>query len=563
MDAQKFPEDRRSYYDTVDKNDLYRMPYSGLFQTEMRTNENREYLVYIPSNAYLSTPAVLIICDSQDEKQRCLEESGWIEAADRYGVIIFAVDGSCSEEELTEMIEEMKARDCHVVNRNYVYLMGYGDGASKAQRLAMKNPVAFSGLALAGDCDVTDEELEAMDRIPSEHPFKPISSVPMPLWIMTERLTQGQKRILEYWKKADRVQPVPYEKEGSSYYLPLETTVDSLIEELVGAKIRVTEGMSTSPYPEIPPVQIWDEFFSEQFRAVGITNGNLRVWRRDEEWGIQLKSIDIDGYRREWYEYIPSVMRQNPDYKAPLVVSLHGGSNMHRMFLPTNEWIKVAEARGFMVIFPAAALRPFRKDNWLRHAAWNSGNHQDMMDDVTFIKELLEHLFEEYNIDRSRVYASGQSMGSAMGQRLLLTLPDYFAASGTTSGVLRGGFFGDYSTPGIVEGYKRPIWIIMGERDIGGGDFDNNPDAKKYAEYWTKRNETQQVDQPAYYKTGAYYTKIYHNGQGVPMVQFTTVDLKPHACTAQDSWFLYDEFFSKFHINENGKTVYLNTITVE
>ena len=79
-----------------------------------------------------------------------------------------------------------------------------------------------------------------------------------------------------------------------------------------------------------------------------------------------------------------------------------------------------------MVIFPAAALRPFRKDNWLRHAAWNSGNHQDMMDDVTFIKELLEHLFQEYNIDRSRVYASGQSMGSAMGQRLLLTLPDYF-----------------------------------------------------------------------------------------------------------------------------------------
>ena len=97
MEIQKFPEDRRGYYDTIDRNDLYRMPYYGLFQTRMKTNEEREYLVYIPDSAYLSTPAVLIICDSGDDKKHCLENSGWTDAADRHGVILFAVDGDCTE----------------------------------------------------------------------------------------------------------------------------------------------------------------------------------------------------------------------------------------------------------------------------------------------------------------------------------------------------------------------------------------------------------------------------------------------------------------------------------
>lgn len=563
LTVNDFPEDRQVYFKNPNKQDLYRMPYHGLYHNAMKEFPEREYLVYIPECAYLSTPAVLLIPDEQDSKLGFVENSGWAQAADENGMLLFVTDPDVTEEECCKMIDEMRLRECFTANKNYLYLAGYGTGAARAQRLAMKNPSAFGGLVLAGACDVPEKELKAMDEVPSEVPFCPLSQVSMPVWLLTEKLTENQQAVLEYWKKANKVQPESYVSQGSTWYLPSEYTEHSLIEELVGGKVRVNEGVSFDSYPSVSPDKIWKEQFSRYFRSTGIGNFNLKVWRTEEEAGVEFKTIEVDGYRREWYQYIPSKMRQNPDYKAPLVVSCHGGSNLHKMFLPATDWIKVAEARGLMVVFPAAALRHFPKTNWLPHAAWNASANDEQLNDEKFIREMVNYLTEHYSIDKGRIYATGHSMGSAMGQRLLLAMPDIFAAAGLTSGVLRGGFFGNYETPGIVEDHQRPIWILMGEKDIGGGTPENNPDVAKYIEYWTKRDKTAAPEHPKTYQTGAYATRVYCNKDGVPMVNFSTVENKPHSCTAQDSWFLYDEFFSKFHLDEQGRSVYMNSDAAE
>lgn len=555
LTVKEFPEDRQVYFKNPNKQDLYRMPYHGLYHAQMKQFPEREYLIYIPECAYLSTPAVLLIPDEADSKLAFIENSGWAAAADEGGMLLFVTDPDVSEEECAQMIEEMRLRERYTANKNYFYLAGYGTGAARAQRLAMKNPSAFAGLALAGACDVAEEELKAMDAAPSEIPGCPLSQVSMPVWLVTEEMTPAQSAVVEYWKKANKSQPDPYVFQGSTWYLPSEYTEHSLIEEVVGGKVRISEKASAA--------DIWKTFFSRYLRSTGIGNWNLKVWRTDEEAGVEFKTIEVDGYRREWYQYIPTKMRQNPDYKAPLVVSCHGGSNLHKMFFPATDWIKVAEARGFMVVFPAAALRHFPKTNWLPHAAWNASANDEQLNDEKFIREMVNYLTENYSIDKGRIYASGHSMGSAMGQRLLLAMPDIFAAAGLTSGVLRGGFFGNYETPGIVEDHQRPIWILMGEKDIGGGTPENNPDVAKYIEYWTKRDKTTPPESPKTYQTGAYATRVYCNQAGVPMVNFSTVMNKPHSCTAQDSWFLYDEFFSKFHINEEGRSVYMNCDVAE
>ena len=555
LTVKDFPEDRQVYFKNPNKQDLYRMPYHGLYHAQMKQFPEREYLVYIPESAYLSTPAVLLIPDEADSKLAFAEDSGWKAAADEGGMLLFVTDPDVSEEESAQMIEEMRLRECFTANKNYFYLAGYGTGAARAQRLAMKNPSAFAGLALAGACEVPKEELKAMDQVPSEVLGCPLSQVSMPVWILTDEVTPAQSAVLEYWKKANKSQTDPYVSQGSTWYLPSEYTEHSLIEEVVGGKVRISKMTS--------PSEIWKTFFSRYLRSTGIGNWNLKVWRTDEEAGVEFKTIEVDGYRREWYQYIPTKMRQNPDYKAPLVVSCHGGSNLHKMFFSATDWIKVAEARGFMVVFPAAALRHFPKTNWLPHAAWNASANDEQLNDEKFIREMVHYLTEHYSIDKGRIYASGHSMGSAMGQRLLLAMPDIFAAAGMTSGVLRGGFFGNYETPGIVEDHQRPIWILMGEKDIGGGTPENNPDVAKYIEYWTKRDKTTPPERPKTYQTGAYATRVYCNKDGVPMVNFSTVMNKPHSCTAQDSWFLYDEFFSKFHINEEGRSVYMNCDVAE
>ena len=553
LEVKEFPEDRQVYFKNPNKQDLYRMPYHGLYHAQMKQFPEREYLVYIPESAYLSTPAVLLIPDEADSKLAFIENSGWKEAADEGDMLLFVTDSDVSEEECVQMIEEMRLRECYTANKNYFYLAGYGTGAARAQRLAMKNPSAFAGLALVGACEVPEEELKAMDQVPSEVPGCPLSQVSMPVWLLTDKLTPAQSAVLEYWKKANKSQPDAYVSQESTWYLPSEYTEHSLIEEVVGGKIRISKMAS--------PSEICKTFFSRYLRSTGIGNWNLKVWRTDEEAGVEFKTIEVDGYRREWYQYIPTKMRLNPDYKAPLVVSCHGGSNLHKVFFPATDWIKVAEARGFMVVFPAAALRHFPKTNWLPHAAWNASANDEQLNDEKFIREMVNYLAEHYSIDKGRIYATGHSMGSAMGQRVVLAMPDIFAAAGLTSGVLRGGFFGDYQTPGIVEDHQRPIWIIMGEKDIGGGTPENNPDVAKYIEYWTKRNQT--TLRPKTYQTGVYATRVYCNQAGVPMVNFSTVMNKPHSCTAQDSWFLYDEFFSKFHINEEGRSVYMNCDVAE
>lgn len=563
MEMKRFPENRIRYFEQMNKQDLYRMPYNGLFVASMKEFPEREYLVFIPEGAYLSTPAVLLVADERQDNGRFLTDSGWMDAAKEAGILLFLVGSDWNSQELAGMLEEIRARDCHVVNKNYVYLAGYGSGASRAQELAMRHPSAFAGLVLAGNCQISQEQLDAASRMPSEMPGVALSAVSMPVWLITDRMTGSQQSILDYWKKANRVQPEAFVQKGSTWYLPSETTQDSLIDELTGGKVRVTEQVVMTPYPGIAPLRIWKEFFSRYLRATGIGNWNLRLRRTEEEAGLEFRTQEVDGCRREWYQYIPSAMRQNPDYKAPLVISLHGGSNLHRMFLPTTEWPRVAEARGFMVVFPAAALRPFRESGWLSHAAWNASRNRDMLDDEKFLVQMLETLFKEYNIDRSRVYISGHSMGAVMGQRLLLARPQYFAAAGLTSGVLRGGFFGDYRTPGIVEDHQKPIWIIMGEKDIGGGTLETNSDVRRYVDYWSGRNRTCPPDRPLLHRTGAYETQVYVNEKGVPMVCVSTVANKPHSCTPQDSWFLYDAFFSKFSMDQEGRTVYLGRVVME
>lgn len=558
MEIKRFPESRQVYAREINKSDLYKMPYHGLFAREMTKGEGREYLAYVPECAHLSTQSVILFPDAGQDKAAFLEGSGWVETADERGIILIVADSDLPQGHLDTLLEDILIRDCMVLNKNFVYVMGYGAGAGTAQRMVMQNPVGFAGLVLHGEPGVTEEELAAMDAVPSEVPGVPRSRVPMPFWLITDKVGEGQRQVLDYWKRADRVQAEPYFHGGDAWYLPVENSNDSLIDELVGAKVRVSEGREPSA------TEIWDTFLSRHARFAGIGNGNLHLYPAPEEIGAEFRTMEVDGVRREWYQYVPARVRANPEKKVPLVFSFHGGGNMHLRQMGASNWVKVAEARGFVVAFPAAAMGGFSSQrDWLPHAAWNANANPKALNDEKFIRLLVNKLIEELPVDRGRVYSSGHSMGSAFGQRVLLAMPDVFAAAGLTSGVLRGSFFGDYQTPGIIEDHQRPIWIIMGERDIGGGAFDNNPDARKFAEYWTRRNETQGVDEPMTYRTGAYATKVYVNKKGVPMVQFSTVDNKFHSGTPQDSWFLYDDFLCKYSMDEEGRTVYMNSVVMD
>lgn len=508
-----------------------------------RSGEMVPYYVYIPRSVQHSERAVLIVPDEGESADLFLEKSGWRAVADREAVVILLAQGGQEEDYYHAFFEERKNQQYFTVNKATCYLAGYGTGSRIIQKEILSRSQLWAGALCCGDFGVPETELKTVGEQESDVPFIKKSQVPVPVWLWTKQLTKEQNEVLDYWKHANQSADAEWVDEKTRHYHPAASALNPLINEQTGADLYLTEDCELQGCMPDATQEIWKRFLSRTVRTVAVYNGDLRPYHTMEDWHAEKHYMEHGNYRREWYEYIPSAARRDPDRKIPLVVCFHGGDNNGFTAMYRTNWIQVAESRNFAVVFPTGAMRRRADKNAVPHPAWNACGAQDIEDDVSFVRSLIEDVKKRYFIDSSRIYATGHSMSACMCQRVLLTMPEVFAAGAATGGVLKGGFFGYYDSPGVVEGYKMPLWIVLGENDRGGGDFSSNEKARANIEYWTERNETMPWNQGCDYTDGLYWNKVYLDESGVPLVRFTTVQYKPHTSTPQDFWFFYDEFF--------------------
>ena len=129
------------------------------------------------------------------------------------------------------------------------------------------------------------------------------------------------------------------------------------------------------------------------FEAEGITES------------IEVRELSTGSIR--YHSYIPNHLDLGKEGDIPLVMIFHGGGNTAEFHALTSEWPLVGKEHDFIVVSVD------------RHVERKSG---DMI-------ELLEILLEEYPaIDKTRVYASGFSMGAVKTWNLGANFPQYFAA---------------------------------------------------------------------------------------------------------------------------------------
>lgn len=125
------------------------------------------------------------------------------------------------------------------------------------------------------------------------------------------------------------------------------------------------------------------------------------------------------GLKREYLLYVP------PSYDraraTPLVISLHGASLWPALQMKISQWNRLADAKGFIVVYPAASGFP---------RIWHVDRVPGLQDDVRFIADLIGNLESRYNIDPARIYANGMSNGGGMAYVLSCTLSDRIAAIG-------------------------------------------------------------------------------------------------------------------------------------
>jgi len=136
-------------------------------------------------------------------------------------------------------------------------------------------------------------------------------------------------------------------------------------------------------------------------------------------------SLHYRGIDRTWLVHMPPQAANHQP--LPMVLNFHGAGSNGKQEEHYSRMDAAADRDGFIAVYPNGTGR------LANHYTWNAGTccgyamfHQ--VDDVGFVKALIDWMAARTPIDRRRVYATGISNGGMMSYRLAAQASDYIAA---------------------------------------------------------------------------------------------------------------------------------------
>ena len=169
--------------------------------------------------------------------------------------------------------------------------------------------------------------------------------------------------------------------------------------------------------------------------------------------------ITVDGREREYLVYLPPAYDgRNP---VPVVIMFHGGGGTARAAARETRWSRKADKENFLMVFPEGSRPDPSKpaDFRTNGQTWADGSSRfnSEVDDVGYIRAMIDDLKTHFNLDDKRIHATGFSNGASMTYRVAYELSDTIASAAPVSGALwlEG------------QGPKRPVPIlyITGDSD--------------------------------------------------------------------------------------------------
>lgn len=160
-----------------------------------------------------------------------------------------------------------------------------------------------------------------------------------------------------------------------------------------------------------------------------------------------LKTLEVhaqlpDGREHWWLECIPD--SYDGRSAVPLVLELHGGSRDPYTWIGETSWPLVAAMEGFLLVYPCSPTE----------MTWNPGNDEE------YLRDLIFHVCEKYNVDKTRIYMNGMSMGDMETLAFSYKYPEMLAAvcnfNGPTPEAMQPG-----SPTGVL-----PVMQVRGEMDF-------------------------------------------------------------------------------------------------
>ncbi len=580
--------------DAIDPKQPYRPAFYGTFELEVPVGDKkRRMIAYAPAEYRDSTAGILVLGESGKTAEQLLEESGWRELADsepcKEKLIVFFLEpenGTWNTDEAYGTPDGDVAyidaaalvaceRNLFCVHESKVYVTGCREGGVLANMAVAWNPAFYAGVVSVGGSAISAAYLEQakqdfctnLDGYVDEAHRKDIrkGDIPVPAWIIDDPAcpTGIGDTALNYWRSACGTEETPRQiaMDQVEYYRTAETAYPGNQEKEAYRVCHSSMEDASASYatPLLP--RIWKDFLYRQRRWMSCPGGDLRVTRDPvRDLGMEYHYEEFDGWKREYYVYVPQSVKAHPDKKVPLVFAMHGYTCSGEIYIGNSEWAQVAEKHGFIVLFPSAlhahvnmpeqGLMP----EFAPFGAWNIFEEDDRPSELSFFNTVLDKMLAEYPVDEDRVFATGHSWGSLMTEMLALGMTDRLAGIAPCSGVFFGGaskIMTALPSLNMHNDMQLPVWMFWGmEEDwlIEGTPTKDNETGFTLS-MWLKKNGKPELI-PEDWNT----VPVIENGrfldhklekEGTAPVWYTQVDYMPHATMPEMSFRIWEEFFSK------------------
>ena len=548
-----------------DPEDPYQAPHIGIFHRQILVEDKKEnYCVYIPDRFPPFGDGIFVFIPGKVSAEEYINKSGIKEIADKHHMVLLVLpseEKNWKERSVESILAyarnaflDMNLRDLYSWNEASYYVLGIEDGAYGANVFTMMYSSVLAAAVMRGDFAVDQEFLETVQSMPSDgnlHMLK--CENPIPVWLIgNDDVSAG------YYRHACNTEEEYSSVNGVKRYLPVPDPVMNLMDEQSVSEVWISSEDDIKEWNVSTFFEQAAEFLLRFKRWAGTGNRKLRRTMTVQDIGLIKKEIIVDGKKRYWYVYEPSEYKYHTDKKIPMVIGLHGLCGTGEFWAQNTEWHRVAEARNFIMVYPTAYMRIYGECMCATPAWAGSGmESSDKHDDILFFKTLIEEMCKSYPIDRERIYVAGHSNGSAMTQKLIEKMPEFFAAFGP-NGYAEGDVGEKYCKLKPYEhSFVCPTWLFKGEKDIGSkadlGEYSANTHVLKRL---CEQNGAD-YEKPKIYENGIYTHYVWYDKNAVPVVRFSALAGFPHAYTPENAWMTWDEYFCKFKRNEDGSVEYL------
>ncbi len=251
---------------------------------------------------------------------------------------------------------------------------------------------------------------------------------------------------------------------------------------------------------------------------------------------FMISGEDLRCLRSYWLHVPPSY---DGSESVALVVVLHGSTDFslrypfsffRSSFMESySKFSEKADERGFIVVYPNAKL-DFYTHGFDYNYGFVPGGVPKFVDDVGFIRDLIEKMKQTYKINSSRIYITGLSDGAAMTYSIGAYLSDTVAAIAPVAGIIGGCFSLENDDYYQIPDPTDPVSVIIfhGINDSlvayeGGGVY-NMSSVNESVSFWVEHNGCDPIPDVDLSDSGRIEIKKYFNGdEGTEVYLYSTI----------------------------------------